>query len=181
MNFSSFGAIFVDFSEARDLFVNIFRILGRTTKILDCGLILEKPEGLSAKSAKSGPRVDFPKVQGPLCKISEISGITNYFLTDNSWTGSTSPWTSRACSVHRGPMPVRTTGTAARSPELGLRPLRCFKAHRRGRKTEREARGARLGPHRCSSGVEEGGRRRCRAGRRRRSVREWLRQGEREV
>jgi hypothetical protein len=47
--------------------------LGRTAKILDRGLILEKPEGLSAKSAKSGPRVDFPKVQGPLCKISEIS------------------------------------------------------------------------------------------------------------
>jgi hypothetical protein len=83
----------VDFSEARDLFVNIFQILGRTAKIPDRGLISENPEGLSAKSAKSGPRVDFPKVQGPLCKISEI---TNYFLTDNSWTG-------RASSVHRPP------------------------------------------------------------------------------
>ena len=61
----------MDFSEARDLFVNIFRILGRTTKIPDRGLILEKPEGLSAKPAKLGPRVDFAKVQGPLCKISE--------------------------------------------------------------------------------------------------------------
>jgi hypothetical protein len=87
MNFWNFGAIFVDFSEARDLFVNILRISGRNAKIPDRGLISEKPEGLSAKSAKSGPRVDFPKVQGPLCKISEISGITNYFLTDNSWTG----------------------------------------------------------------------------------------------
>jgi hypothetical protein len=93
MNFWNFEAIFVDFSEARDLFVNIFQILGRTEKILDRRLILEKPKGLSAKSAKSGPWVDFAKVQGPLCKISEISGITNYFLTDNSWTGSTSPWT----------------------------------------------------------------------------------------
>jgi hypothetical protein len=73
----------VDFSEARDLFVNIFRILGRTTKIPDRGLISEKPEGLSAKSAKSRPRVDFPKVQGPLYKISKISKITNYFLMDN--------------------------------------------------------------------------------------------------
>jgi hypothetical protein len=63
----------VDFSEAKDLFVNIFRILGRTAKILDRGLISEKLEGLSAKSAKFGPRVDFPKVQGPLCKILEIS------------------------------------------------------------------------------------------------------------
>ena len=63
----------MDFSEARDLFVNIFRILDLTAKIVDRGLISEKPRGLSAKLAKSGPRVDFPKVQGPLCKISEIS------------------------------------------------------------------------------------------------------------
>jgi hypothetical protein len=52
----------VDFSEARDLFVNIFRILDQTAKIVDRGLILENPRGLSAKSAKSGPRVDFTKV-----------------------------------------------------------------------------------------------------------------------
>jgi hypothetical protein len=146
----------VDFSEAMDLFVNIFRISGRTAKIPDRGLISEKPEGLSAKSAKSGPRVDFQNVQRPLCKISEISEITNYFLTDNSWTGSTSPWTGRARSVHCRPTPTRTTGTAVRSPELGLQPLQCAKARRRGRKTEREARGARLGPHRGSSGIEEG-------------------------
>jgi hypothetical protein len=150
----------VDFSKARDLFVNIFRISVRTTKIPDHGLISEKPEGLSAKSAKSGPRVDFPNVQGPLCKIFEISGITNYFLTDNSWTASTSPWTGRVRSVHRGLLPAWTTGTAARSPELGLRLLRCAEARRRGRKTERGARGARLGPHRSSgSGVATGRRR----------------------
>jgi hypothetical protein len=113
---------------------------------------LEKPEGLSAKSTKSRPRVDFPKVQGPLCKIFKISGITNYFLTDNSWTGSMSPWNGRARSVHRGPTPAQTTGTAARLSELGLRPLRCTKARRWGHKTEREARGARLGPHRSSGG-----------------------------
>jgi hypothetical protein len=61
----------VDFSEARDLFVNIFRISDRTGKIVDRGLILGNPRGLSEKSAKSGPRVDFTKVQGPLCKVSE--------------------------------------------------------------------------------------------------------------
>jgi hypothetical protein len=144
----------VDFSEARDLFVNIFQISGRTAKIPDRGLILEKPEGLSAKSAKSGSRVDFPKVQGPLCKISEISGITNYFLTDNSWTGSTSSWTDAdADNGHGGAL-----------TELGLRPLRCAKARRWGCKTERDARGARLGPHRDSSGVEDDGRRRGRLG-----------------
>jgi hypothetical protein len=53
----------VDFSEARDLFVNIFRILDLNAKIVDRGLISENPRGLSAKSAKSGPQVDFTKVQ----------------------------------------------------------------------------------------------------------------------
>jgi hypothetical protein len=32
----------VDFSEARDLFVNIFQLLGPNCKITDCGLNLEK-------------------------------------------------------------------------------------------------------------------------------------------
>jgi hypothetical protein len=61
----------VDFSEARDLFVNIFQISDLTAKIVDRGLISENLRGLSAKLAKSGPHVDFAKVQGPLCKISE--------------------------------------------------------------------------------------------------------------
>jgi hypothetical protein len=97
---------------------------------------LEKPEGLSAKSAKSGPRVDFPEVQGPLCKIFKISGITNYFLTDNSWTdagadnghgdaltGARPP----AAPVHQSSSAGAQngeggTGSSARaSPELGRR------------------------------------------------------------
>jgi hypothetical protein len=61
----------VYFSEASDLFVNIFQISDRTEKFVDRGLILENPRGLSVKSAKSRPWVDFTKVQGPLCKISE--------------------------------------------------------------------------------------------------------------
>jgi hypothetical protein len=48
----------VDFSEARDLFVNIFQILGPNCKFLDCGLILEKPRGLSAKC----PKLEFPGI-----------------------------------------------------------------------------------------------------------------------
>jgi hypothetical protein len=52
MNFWNFGAIFVDFSEARDLFVNIFRISGQLQKFVDGALILENPRGLCAKSAK---------------------------------------------------------------------------------------------------------------------------------
>jgi hypothetical protein len=58
MNFRSFGDIFVDFSEARDLFVNIFQILGPNYKFLDYGLILEKPRGLSAKF----PKLEFPGI-----------------------------------------------------------------------------------------------------------------------
>jgi hypothetical protein len=61
----------VDFSEARDLFVNIFQISDRTEKFVDRGLISENPRGMSAKSAKSRSRVDFKKLQGPLCKISK--------------------------------------------------------------------------------------------------------------
>jgi hypothetical protein len=74
----------VDFSEARDLFVNIFRISDRTEKFVDRGLILENPRGLSVKSAKSGPRVYFTKVQGPLCKNAGEFSTGNYFPTDKS-------------------------------------------------------------------------------------------------
>jgi hypothetical protein len=52
MNFLCFGVIFVDFSEARDLFVNIFRISDLTEKITGCGLISEKPRGLNEKVAR---------------------------------------------------------------------------------------------------------------------------------
>jgi hypothetical protein len=48
----------VDFSKARDLFVNIFQILGPNCKFLDCGLILEKRRGLSAKCLK----LEFPGI-----------------------------------------------------------------------------------------------------------------------
>jgi hypothetical protein len=51
----------VDFSEARDLFVNIFQILGPNCKFLDCGLILEKTRGLSAKC----PKLEFPGIIFP--------------------------------------------------------------------------------------------------------------------
>jgi hypothetical protein len=71
----------VNFSEARDFFVNIFQILGPNCKITDCGFILEKQRGLSAKFAKTGLRVDFKQTQGLLCKISGNIDLTNYFPT----------------------------------------------------------------------------------------------------
>jgi hypothetical protein len=48
----------VDFSEARDLFVNIFEIVGPNCKCLDCGLILEKQRVLSKKC----PKLEFPGI-----------------------------------------------------------------------------------------------------------------------
>jgi hypothetical protein len=42
----------VDFSEARDPFVNIFPILGPHCQITDCRLVSEKQRDLSAKSTK---------------------------------------------------------------------------------------------------------------------------------
>jgi hypothetical protein len=66
----------VDFSEARDLFVNIIQFLGPNCKITDRGLILEKQRGLSAKTR---PRVDFKETQGLLCKIPRNNDLTNYF------------------------------------------------------------------------------------------------------
>jgi hypothetical protein len=56
-----------------------FNFPGLTAKIPDHGLISEKPKGLSAKLVRSGPRVDFTRVQGPLCKISEISRNNKLF------------------------------------------------------------------------------------------------------
>jgi hypothetical protein len=138
---------------------------------VDRGLISENPRGLSAKSAKSRPRVYFIKVQGPLCKISGIIQITNYFPMVSPVHPVHARWTGAGRAVHRGPTVARTEGTAARSPELGLQPLWCAKAHRRGRIMERGVRGTRLGSHQSSGGPVEAGRRWCRTGRRRRSVR----------
>jgi selenophosphate synthetase-related protein len=45
-----FRAIFVDFSDAKDLFEIIFQFSGAFCEITDCGLIIEKHKGLSAKS-----------------------------------------------------------------------------------------------------------------------------------
>jgi hypothetical protein len=161
--FLKFWSYFWDFSEAMDLFVNIFSNFGPNCKIADRGLISEKQRDLSAKSAKLDRRLILEKQRGFFTKCRGISaGI--YFSTDKAVDrvhasvdrlGVLGP-PSTDGGVDRG----GGHGAAARSPELGLRPLRCTKAHRRGRNRERSARGARLGPHRGSGGVEEDRRRR---------------------
>jgi hypothetical protein len=59
-------------------------------------------------SAKSGPRVDFLRVQGPFCKISEI-----IFQLIISWTGSTRGGPGPGRAVHHGPTVAWTEGTKA--------------------------------------------------------------------
>jgi hypothetical protein len=113
---------------------------------VDHGLILKNPRGLSVKSVKSGPRVDFTKVQGPLYKNAGEFLAENYFPMDKSvdWPGALGPpWTDTgADSGHGGALtgawpsaaPVgqsslagaqngdRSEGNSARvSPELGRR------------------------------------------------------------
>jgi hypothetical protein len=95
----------------------------------------------------------------------QIIRITNYFPTVNPVQRVHAWWTGAGRAVHRGPTVVWTEGTAARSTELGLRPLGCMEPRRRGRNRERETWGTRLGPHRGSGGAEEAGRRWCRTGR----------------
>jgi hypothetical protein len=52
MKFLNFGAIFVDFSEARDLFGIIFQFWGPLCETMDCGSISKKSRGLFAKFPK---------------------------------------------------------------------------------------------------------------------------------
>jgi hypothetical protein len=136
MNFCSFGAIFVDFSEARDLFVNIFQILGPNYKFSDCGLILEKPRGLNAKCRKLEiPGIIFLKeTRGPSPQAVNRAGRAR--STVDRWRrgpkalergGTLTGVRPPAAPVHQS-SPAgaqkreRSTGISARaSPELGRR------------------------------------------------------------
>jgi hypothetical protein len=69
----------VDFSEARDLFVNIFQFLGPNCKITDCGLNLEKQRGLSAKSTKLNRGLISKKHRGFIAKWRGISAGDLFF------------------------------------------------------------------------------------------------------
>jgi hypothetical protein len=103
-----------------------FKFYGPNCKIRDCGLILEKMRGLSAKFQK----LEFP-------------GIV--LLKKNPWTKSTSPWTAQGSLVHGSTMDS-TVVDGRGSPELGLAAAPGHGGLPRGWRQEgRDA--ARLGDH----------------------------------
>jgi hypothetical protein len=95
---------------------------------MDGGLISEKQRGLSAKSAKTGPRVDFKETRGLLCKILGNIDLRIIFQRVKVWTGSTrgeSAWRARSTvdRRRRGPrVPERDgalTQASKSDPSMG--------------------------------------------------------------
>jgi hypothetical protein len=82
---------------------------------MDCGLISKKQRGLSAKSAKTGPRVDFKETKGLLCKIPGNIDLTNYFPTVKvvDWVHAPVDRERRRPTVDHGHRP------GGGSPEIG--------------------------------------------------------------
>jgi hypothetical protein len=126
----------VEFSEARDIFVNIFQILRPNCIFSDCGMILEKQRGLSAKC----PKLEFPRIiflketRGPSPRAVNRAGHA-WSTVDRRWCGPKA--TERGGTLTRVQPPAapvhqsspagaqkreRSTGISARaSPELGRR------------------------------------------------------------
>jgi hypothetical protein len=139
-----------------------FNFPGLTAKILDRGLILEKPEGLSAKPVNLDRGLISQESRDLFARFPKYPGITNYFLTGNPVHRVHARWTGAGREVHCGLMVARTEGTTALSPELGLWPLQSTEARRWGCNRERGTWGTRRPAHRGASGCVAAGRRRCR-------------------
>jgi hypothetical protein len=133
---------------------------------MDRGLISEIQRGLSAKSAKTGPRVDFKETHGLLCKIPGNIDSTNYFpmvkVVDRVHT-SVNREQSRPTvdHGHRPGQRVSERGGAFTGVWPPAAPVHQSSPAGGGNR-ERRARRARLGPHWSSGGGVEAGRRRWR-------------------
>jgi hypothetical protein len=125
----------VDYSEARDLFVNIFQILGSNYKFLDCGLILEKTRGLNAKCRKlEFLGINFLKeTHGPSPRVVNRDGRA--WSTVDRW--------------RRGPKALECGGslTGVRPPAAPV-----HQSSPAGAQNRERSKGSRLGPHRSSGG-----------------------------
>jgi hypothetical protein len=124
----------VDFFSARDLFVNIFQILGPNCKFSDCRLILEKSRGLNAKCLKlEFPGIIFLKeTRGPSPRAVNRAGRARSTV-DRRRRGPKAPERGGALAGVRPPTALvhqsspagaqkreKSTGISARaSPELG--------------------------------------------------------------
>jgi hypothetical protein len=117
MNFWNFGAIFGDFSEARDLFVNIFQTRGVWLK-------------------NNGLRVNFGKPEGLSAKWWGFFWFRNYFQYEND--GGPGPWLMDHCGawsmVDRPPWPATELDGARRGGHSGARWLCRQKGKWRGRR-----------------------------------------------
>ncbi len=133
----------MDFSEVRDLFINIFQIFGPNCKIL-------------------GLRVDFGKAEGPKCKMVRNFGWGFIFQRISRGQGprvvnrAGRTW-STVDRRRRGPRVSERGGalTGGWPPAAPVHQSSPAGAQKR----ERGARGVRLGPHRSSGGGVVTGRR----------------------
>jgi hypothetical protein len=122
-------------------------------------MISEKWRGLSAKSAKTGPQVDFKETRGLLCKILGNIDLQIIFQRVKVWTGSTrGEPAGRARSTvdrrRRGPrVPERGgTLTGVRPPAAPMHQSSPAGVQKRERSTGSSGGGVEAGRWRCRTG-----------------------------
>jgi hypothetical protein len=135
-NFDVSGLFLPIFLRLRTFLELFFKFQGPNCEIRNCGLILEKMRGLSAKCRKWNIRELFLQGKSRGLSPRAVDHVQPRSMVDRPWTAALS------------------------SPELGLRPLRCPRAPAKGRERGSGTRGTRWSAHRSSGSSETAGRRR---------------------